>query len=1091
METATASTCPDAEVLAAYVDQGLSAGERAQLERHLADCDSCRLIVARVVDTKHAVGATTVTGGGGRLLRLTRPQVAWGAGSLAAVAAVVMLMINVGHRSKLADLAAAVGEERTVEARLTGGFRYGPVRAPVRSGGSSAASDDWTVYAAASRIRGDAQNDPSAPNLHALGLAHLVLGEYDDAVRAIEDAVSEDPGPARYHSDLAAAYLARAKHLDRPDDLPRALGAAERALKTDDTLHEARFNRALALEALFLEDQARKAWEDYIARDPSSGWANEARERLQKLQQRVAPRDGARNNSPPPITDTTIEAALDWLMRQGLPAWADAVLAGDSQQAALHSSQISSYAQQIAERNGDPFAPTLSVVVRESNGLRDHAAAIRDFAKARALADSEDSAGFDRAIANACSKPPPVLAAACQLELGRSEVLARRDGSSAAFIRSLEESARGSAYLEGRLELLKGFRFMFHSNYAAAIERYEQAYERLSVAKYLNLAGNTAAQIADMFDLLGFPAEAWTWRARALEFSARVKDPRLTYFVHLSTAEHLARVRHHAATAAFMASFDGPSASPIPPFRRARLEISRSRMALAAGDLETARAAFRRAEQLVNASLDFRLSRMKVEVLTLRAELEGHEAQLGLARTTLEEALGTMGPERTPHRINALLYHASLSAQRREWHSSAERFLADALRLVSRGPDPVVQPVRREESLLAFETASRLIRSDPALQSVRGLHLIEQLREVFEGLPSTRVIWVPADFEKALNAVTADSALLVFAFSEGSLLRWFVNGGRVDFAERPITVAQVTTLVNRLTVQVNRNPAREDLWRETLSQLYSLLMGELGSIGAATNLLVLPDGPLHRISFGSLYDGASGQYLFERTAVRVAPSVAFALAGPPAPENRNASLRALIIGDPELQRAEGFSFPRLVGARREAIGIASLYRSPTVMVGREAVKPRVMNAIGSADVLHFAGHAVASPNSANPRLLLAGDPKNSGDAISAVDLAGQVKPNATVVLAACETGATTGDQAESLTSISAAFLRAGAGSVVGALWPVDDVSSAAFFPAVHRELLNGYPTAAAVALAQRACRKDQNCRKSAATWIGAVAYGHQ
>lgn len=47
-----------------------------------------------------------------------------------------------GAGSRLADL--AVGQERTVEARLTGGFRSFACAA--RSGGSSVTTDNWTLY---------------------------------------------------------------------------------------------------------------------------------------------------------------------------------------------------------------------------------------------------------------------------------------------------------------------------------------------------------------------------------------------------------------------------------------------------------------------------------------------------------------------------------------------------------------------------------------------------------------------------------------------------------------------------------------------------------------------------------------------------------------------------------------------------------------------------------------------------------------------------------------------------------------------------------------------------------------------------------
>jgi tetratricopeptide (TPR) repeat protein len=213
------------------------------------------------------------------VLPFTRRLTRWRVAAFATAAAALLLAVQVrpvwgpgggsGADTRLADLADAVGQMRTVEARLTGGFRYGPLRAPLRSGGSAAPMDNWTLYAAAGRIREEALQEPSAPNLHGLGMAHLVLGNYDEAIQAFEDAIAETPQNPRYQSDLAAAYLARAKEQQRPDDLPRALAAAERAIAAEDIL-EARFNRALALQALFLEDQARQAWDEYLARDSAS-----------------------------------------------------------------------------------------------------------------------------------------------------------------------------------------------------------------------------------------------------------------------------------------------------------------------------------------------------------------------------------------------------------------------------------------------------------------------------------------------------------------------------------------------------------------------------------------------------------------------------------------------------------------------------------------------------------------------------------------------------------------------------------------------------------------------------------------------------
>jgi hypothetical protein len=60
--TAAGEVCPDAEVLAAYVDSGLADEEIARVEAHLATCASCRALMARLspIDAAAPAAAPTV-----------------------------------------------------------------------------------------------------------------------------------------------------------------------------------------------------------------------------------------------------------------------------------------------------------------------------------------------------------------------------------------------------------------------------------------------------------------------------------------------------------------------------------------------------------------------------------------------------------------------------------------------------------------------------------------------------------------------------------------------------------------------------------------------------------------------------------------------------------------------------------------------------------------------------------------------------------------------------------------------------------------------------------------------------------------------
>ena len=49
--------CPEPEVLAAYVDRGLSLSERARVDAHLASCPQCIALVAGVARTVEELSA--------------------------------------------------------------------------------------------------------------------------------------------------------------------------------------------------------------------------------------------------------------------------------------------------------------------------------------------------------------------------------------------------------------------------------------------------------------------------------------------------------------------------------------------------------------------------------------------------------------------------------------------------------------------------------------------------------------------------------------------------------------------------------------------------------------------------------------------------------------------------------------------------------------------------------------------------------------------------------------------------------------------------------------------------------------------------
>lgn len=270
--TDVAGTCPSLDTLAAFVDAALPAPERAAVVSHLAHCARCRDMVSSVVAASREAEPAE---GGGRVLRPRRPWLRLGA--LAAVAAAVVVGVGAWLRQpadgELDGLAGALAleETRPVSGRLSGDLPYRPEPRVVR--GEDAALTA-SLRVAIALIDKAADERPSPAIRRAQGIARLVEGHADEAVKLLSALSRETPEDALAWSDLAAALMARAG----PLDAAAALDACDRALTLRPGLAEALFNRALALERMGSTSKARAAWDAYLAVDATSAWAAEAKD---------------------------------------------------------------------------------------------------------------------------------------------------------------------------------------------------------------------------------------------------------------------------------------------------------------------------------------------------------------------------------------------------------------------------------------------------------------------------------------------------------------------------------------------------------------------------------------------------------------------------------------------------------------------------------------------------------------------------------------------------------------------------------------------------------------------------------------------
>lgn len=270
-------SCPSPEILHRLVEGNLSPTVARGVVRHAEECRDCRFIIGEAfVFLGEEIEISRRAAWKSRSRRKW-----WGlAVATAVLAAVFVAQFLVESRPEpLFDQAWERTSSRLIEGRLSGvSYRR---HAATRSEMPSATPH---MRALADSVLAEPEPPPAnALAWHRRGIASLVRGDLLDAVASLARATHAAPRDARYWNDLAAARLAlgTAQHDDA--FLNAAMQDATRAVHLDPTLLEAQFNVALVLERRQITDEAAAAYARYLAFDPDSPWAEEARSRRANL----------------------------------------------------------------------------------------------------------------------------------------------------------------------------------------------------------------------------------------------------------------------------------------------------------------------------------------------------------------------------------------------------------------------------------------------------------------------------------------------------------------------------------------------------------------------------------------------------------------------------------------------------------------------------------------------------------------------------------------------------------------------------------------------------------------------------------------
>jgi CHAT domain-containing protein/Tfp pilus assembly protein PilF len=276
--------------------------------------------------------------------------------------------------------------------------------------------------------------------------------------------------------------------------------------------------------------------------------------------------------------------------------------------------------------------------------------------------------------------------------------------------------------------------------------------------------------------------------------------------------------------------------------------------------------------------------------------------------------------------------------------------------------------------------------------------------------------------------------------------------------------------------------------------LYRLLVAPVeASLRRAGRVIVVPDGPLHGLSFAALMGSGSsadarGTYLAASTRLSVVPSLtaraAISARAARAPLRRTAAVfgdaRYDAGGAPAADPAEQSvrlgligPFEPLPGSRREAERVAAIL-SPdaTLSLGHDASEAAVKQLPRSTRILHIATHGLTSEAAPLESALVLSASRDGAASenglLQAWEIFDQVRLDADlVVLSACDTGLGRAFAGEGLLGLTRAFQFAGARAVVASLWKAPDAATASLMEHFYGHLRRGVATDDALARAQR------------------------
>ncbi len=1083
------------------------------------------------------------------------------------IAASVLLLVGIGvlgwrdllpwwqAREGLVMLNEAYSKGRPIESRLSG-FQYASWE---KDRSSNEQPADYTTRDQASLLLlGVARDHPSVKAYQALGSSYLLKGEIEEAIDQFNRALAYDPSNAGIHNDLGAALMEFAMNkrqrteqlretrsqlseqlsIEIFSDLSLANEHFSQALQKESKSAEALFNQSLCLERLSLIDQAMESWERHLRLDPQSGWAGEARARLDALKKQKDKAFYNRDRIFRNFLDAydsgdeeRIRRSFDMGSQQRgnlitellLDQYLELRSRGRHAEAQNRLDILITVGRIESHTSGDLYTQDLAAFYRTTGPeqailLSSARRVFRDAREKNKISMPEAGALYQQArrmFARAGSRCEVALvdlmigsfyvrASEYQLAKKIAEALAR-DSKERSYLWLLTRSL----YLTADLNTSQNrpAQGIVYSRLALSVaERKQDWNEKIGIL----------GQLASAHWFLGAHDESMNYARQALDLAGIYPvDPQILWLIYRVSADALNAFSRLSTSATFE-----KQALLLAIDMKRPLHISRSYGFLSEihGRLKNYREAldFARKDLEIGheyggspAGLDIqahallRLGHLYREVGNLTEALNAFNDCIRIS-----ESRGLLYERLDAHRGQLMVYVAKhdYSLARAELKKALEMFEQnrrkiddDELRIsfLETGQDIYEMGIELSVTLQNdYREAFRYAEQG------RARSLLDLMAPI-SGLSLKGVNGESANQSMTLSQITdqipAAAQIIQYSSLRESLHIWVLSNSDSLGTTQNISSDELSRKVNKYLESI-KDPKLNDRAVILAKELYSILIKPIEKrLYPGKEIFIVADRPVNNFPFGALIDPETGKYLIEKYIISFAPSsTVFIHCSNLAKQKEAFSVEHCLSIGQSIFKQSALLNSALPSTRTEAEQVAAQYgyRSK-LLLNSAATEKTVRRELGKSEVIHIATHGLVNerkPEYSGLALWEESDalPHDNDGMLQAGEISQMKLPRAKlVVLSACRTLIGRDYHGEGMVGLARAFIASGAPVVIASLWDIDSQMTAKMMDDLHRYRTHSKMSAArAMREAQlEMLRQDPLNYRRPYSWAGFIVVG--